>query len=205
VRDQGRVDPVLQPGALADEVKREAGPFPLRADGRVGQPDRWHEVAAGELGQHPGVDAVGLAGQRRQPLGPAGRRRSRPRSRPARAGRGRSGRRSSTRSRPAPAARSRPADRPGGRARRGRPRPPPASISWPPSPSAWKLMRLRLRSNPTYNIPLGLLVRDPATTRACRRGGPSSWHSFEDHASARSQAAAGQARLRRGNQARPEL
>ena len=35
---------------------------------RVGQPDRRHQVATGELGQHPGVDPVGLAGQRRQPL-----------------------------------------------------------------------------------------------------------------------------------------
>jgi hypothetical protein len=35
---------------------------------RVGQPDRRHEVAAGELGQHPGVDPVGLTGKRRQAL-----------------------------------------------------------------------------------------------------------------------------------------
>jgi hypothetical protein len=27
-----------------------------------------HELAPGELGQHPGVDAVGLTGKRRQPL-----------------------------------------------------------------------------------------------------------------------------------------
>ena len=42
--------------------------FALRAHARVGQPDRRHEIAAGELGQHPGVDPVGLTGKRRQPL-----------------------------------------------------------------------------------------------------------------------------------------
>jgi hypothetical protein len=34
----------------------------------VGQPDRRRQLAAGELGQHPGVDPVGLAGKRRQPF-----------------------------------------------------------------------------------------------------------------------------------------
>jgi hypothetical protein len=33
---------------------------------RVGQPDRRHQVTAGELGQHPGVDPVGLTRERRQ-------------------------------------------------------------------------------------------------------------------------------------------
>ena len=31
---------------------------------RVGQPDRRHKVAACQFGQHPGVDAVGLARKR---------------------------------------------------------------------------------------------------------------------------------------------
>jgi hypothetical protein len=42
--------------------------FALAAHGGVRQPDRRHQLAAGELGQHPGVDAVGLAGERRQPF-----------------------------------------------------------------------------------------------------------------------------------------
>jgi hypothetical protein len=31
-------------------------------------PDRRDQVATCQLGQHPGVDPIGLAGQRRQPL-----------------------------------------------------------------------------------------------------------------------------------------
>jgi hypothetical protein len=33
-----------------------------------GQPDRRHQIAAAELGQHPGVDPIGLAGQRCETL-----------------------------------------------------------------------------------------------------------------------------------------
>jgi hypothetical protein len=32
------------------------------------QPDRRHEVPAGEIGRHPRVDPIGLAGQRREAL-----------------------------------------------------------------------------------------------------------------------------------------
>ena len=53
---------------MADKVQPPACPLPLATHGRVGQPDRGHELAAGELCQHPGVDAVGLAGQGREPL-----------------------------------------------------------------------------------------------------------------------------------------
>lgn len=35
---------------------------------RVGQPDRGDQIAARELGQHPGVNAVGLTGKRGQAL-----------------------------------------------------------------------------------------------------------------------------------------
>jgi hypothetical protein len=42
--------------------------LPLCTHKRIGQPDRRHQVAARELGQHPGVDPVGLARQRRQSL-----------------------------------------------------------------------------------------------------------------------------------------
>jgi hypothetical protein len=53
---------------MPDEVQPPAGTLALGAHARVGQPDRWHQIAAGELGQHPGVDPVGLAGQRREAL-----------------------------------------------------------------------------------------------------------------------------------------
>jgi hypothetical protein len=61
--DQGRVDPVLERRAVADEVEPEAGPLALGPGLRVGQPDRGHEVATAELGQHPGIDLVGLGCQ----------------------------------------------------------------------------------------------------------------------------------------------
>jgi hypothetical protein len=68
--DQRRVDAVLQRGAMAHRVQPEPGQLALTADARVGQPDRRHQIAPRQLGQHPGVDAVGLASQRRQPLDP---------------------------------------------------------------------------------------------------------------------------------------
>jgi hypothetical protein len=68
VREQHGVDTLLQAGAVAHEVETSARPFPLGAHRWVGQPNRRHEIAAAELGEHPGVDPVGLAGQRRKPL-----------------------------------------------------------------------------------------------------------------------------------------
>ena len=65
---QGRVDPVLQLRAVLDQVEAKAGELSLLPDPRVGQPDRRHQVALGEQGQHPGVDPVGLRRQRRQAL-----------------------------------------------------------------------------------------------------------------------------------------
>jgi hypothetical protein len=64
VREQHRVHALLQARAVPDEVQPPAGAFALGTHLRVGQPDRRHQVAAGEFGQHPGVDPVGLAGQR---------------------------------------------------------------------------------------------------------------------------------------------
>jgi hypothetical protein len=49
----------METGAMADEVEPEAHALPLGADLWVGQPDRRHEVPAGELGENPGVDQVG--------------------------------------------------------------------------------------------------------------------------------------------------
>ena len=66
--DEGGVDAVLQGRAVANEVEPEACPLALRADRRVGQPDRGHEVAAGELGEDPGVDLSVLAARGARPL-----------------------------------------------------------------------------------------------------------------------------------------
>jgi transposase len=41
---------------------------PKRRGKERGKPERRHQLAAGELGQHPRVDPIHLAGQRRQPL-----------------------------------------------------------------------------------------------------------------------------------------
>ena len=62
------MDPVLQPGAMTHEVQAPAGPFAFGAHTRCRQPDRRYQITARQLGQHPGVDAVGLAGQRGQTL-----------------------------------------------------------------------------------------------------------------------------------------
>jgi hypothetical protein len=68
VRQQHGVHALLQARAVADEMQPPACPLALGAHTRVGQPDRRHQVASCELGQHPGVDPVGLAGERCQPL-----------------------------------------------------------------------------------------------------------------------------------------
>ena len=66
VGEQDGVDALLEAGPVADEVEPEVGPLALGADLWVGQPDRRHEIAAGQLCEYPGVDPVGLARQRRQ-------------------------------------------------------------------------------------------------------------------------------------------
>ena len=66
-RDERRVDAVLQGRPVAHEVEAEASPLPLGAD-RGGQPDLGHQVPSGQLGEDPGIDLVGLGGQRCQPL-----------------------------------------------------------------------------------------------------------------------------------------
>jgi hypothetical protein len=68
VGEQDGVYALLQARAVVDEMQPPARAFALGTHARVGQPDRRDEVAAGELGQHPGVDPVGLARQRREPL-----------------------------------------------------------------------------------------------------------------------------------------
>jgi hypothetical protein len=64
--DQRRVDAVLERRAMADEMQAEPRELAFAANRRVGQPDRRHQIAPGQLGQHARVDLVGLAGQRRQ-------------------------------------------------------------------------------------------------------------------------------------------
>ena len=61
---------VLERRALVDEVKAKASPLALGPHLRIGQPDLRHEVTAGKLGQDPGVDPIGLAGERGKPLRP---------------------------------------------------------------------------------------------------------------------------------------
>jgi hypothetical protein len=53
---------------VSHQVQPPAGPLALGTHEWVGQPDRRHQVAARELGQHPGVDPVGLTGQRGEAL-----------------------------------------------------------------------------------------------------------------------------------------
>src|SRR5207302_451585 len=53
VREQRRLDTVLERRPMPDEMEAEAGPLPLTAHGRVGQPDRRHQLPPAELGQHP--------------------------------------------------------------------------------------------------------------------------------------------------------
>jgi hypothetical protein len=62
------VHTLLEAAAVSDEVEPEAGPLPLGSGLGVGEPDRWHQITASELGEHPGVDPIGLAGQRRRPF-----------------------------------------------------------------------------------------------------------------------------------------
>jgi hypothetical protein len=59
-----RVDPVLQRGPVVNEMEPEAGSLALGPDRRVRQPDLWHERKPRQLGQNPGVDPIGLGGQR---------------------------------------------------------------------------------------------------------------------------------------------
>jgi hypothetical protein len=61
---------MLQRAALAHQEQPPACPLALGALLKLGQPDRRRELAPGELGQHPGVDLVGLARQRREALDP---------------------------------------------------------------------------------------------------------------------------------------
>ena len=66
--DQRRVHPVLQRRAVLDQMQPPAGDLPLAPQLERGQPDRRHQIPERQLGQHPRVDLVGLARQRRQPL-----------------------------------------------------------------------------------------------------------------------------------------
>jgi hypothetical protein len=68
VGEQDGVHALHEGRAVAHEMQPPARPLALGANERVGQPDRRHAIAAGELGQYPGVDAIGLAGQGRQSL-----------------------------------------------------------------------------------------------------------------------------------------
>ena len=66
--DQRRVHPVLQRRAVLDQMQPPPRDLPLAPQLERGQPDRRHQIPERQLGQHPRVDFVGLARQRRQPL-----------------------------------------------------------------------------------------------------------------------------------------
>jgi hypothetical protein len=68
VGEQDCVHTLLQARAVTHQVQPPTRALALSAYEWVRQPDRRHQVAARELGKHPGVDPVGLAGKRRQPL-----------------------------------------------------------------------------------------------------------------------------------------
>ena len=57
------MDAVLQHHPVPDQVEAEPGPFSLAPDRGVREPDGGHQIAPGELGQHPGADFVRLGGQ----------------------------------------------------------------------------------------------------------------------------------------------
>ena len=160
--EQGRVDPVLQRRAVLDQVQAEARPLPLGPYLRIGQPHLRDQVAAGELGQHPGVDPVGLARQRRQRLRPL--RISDPHI-PAR-----SSSWSCTKRAPfidsitANTARHRPVDAPAAQpVRVGRRR--ARGDQLPSAAAACQSRRLRLRSSPTYNMHRASSGRDRGRTQ----------------------------------------
>jgi hypothetical protein len=62
------VDPVLERRAVLDQVQAKAGELALFSHPRVGQPDRRDQVALAQRRQDQRVDAIGLAGERREPL-----------------------------------------------------------------------------------------------------------------------------------------
>ncbi len=57
---QDRVDPVLEPRALAHDVRPASDLAPQRVGLVVGQPARGQKAGGQQLGQHLGVDLVGL-------------------------------------------------------------------------------------------------------------------------------------------------
>jgi hypothetical protein len=66
-REQLGVDAVLQRAAFANQEQPSARAFALLALLKGRQPDRRYEITARQLGQHPRVDTIGLARQRREP------------------------------------------------------------------------------------------------------------------------------------------
>jgi hypothetical protein len=68
VRDEGGVDAVLERDPVSHQMQAEPSTLALGTNLRGGKPDGRHEIPARELGQHPRVDAVGLAGQGREAL-----------------------------------------------------------------------------------------------------------------------------------------
>ena len=62
--EQDGVHALLQARAVTDEVQAPTCPLALGPHSRVGQPDRQHQIPARELGQHPGINPIGLTSLR---------------------------------------------------------------------------------------------------------------------------------------------
>jgi hypothetical protein len=64
------MDPVLQGRAVLDQVQPPPAALAVLAQLRGRQPDRRHQIPERQLRQHPRIDLIRLARQRRQPLDP---------------------------------------------------------------------------------------------------------------------------------------
>ncbi len=144
------MDAVLERRALVHEVQAVASPLALGPHLRIGKPDLRHEVTTGKLGQDPGVDPIGLAGERGKPSRCASAIRT---SQPANSSWSWTKRApviDSIAARTGPCSRARRwtrcarPSRSGGQA--------PAAARSPSASTACQSRRLRLRSSPTYNI-----------------------------------------------------
>jgi hypothetical protein len=62
--EQGGVNPVLQGDPVANQMEPPPRALPLTAMLWCGKPDRRHQVASAELGEHSRIDLVCLAGER---------------------------------------------------------------------------------------------------------------------------------------------
>jgi hypothetical protein len=60
------VNAAFQRGAMADEMESPPGSLAFTPHIWSGEPDRRHQITPAQLGEHPRIDLVRLACQRRQ-------------------------------------------------------------------------------------------------------------------------------------------